>query len=280
MKNNMLIKYNVLVLGTLLMAACSSQPAQNDNTTVTDSIQVITSDYSQTTSDVSESASPRMTSKGVIESEQDVPVFSRMSSVIQRLSIHEGDRVSAGQTLVLLDSIQQSHNVQLYSTQYESAKFQYKSILAGQGYDDNKEDLIPEHIKKAARTRSQLDLYQVQLEDAKTLLSYTKIKAPVSGIVTDLRVACYDLAQEGNPLFRIVNPNQLVVNFTILESELSHFSVGTEVRVTPIAYPDEVHKATVLSISPKVDVSGMVRVKARITDTTHLLVGMSALVAI
>lgn len=222
----------------------------------------------------------RMTSKGIITSEHDVPVFSRMSSVITRLDIKEGDRVKAGQTLVWLDNTQASYNVKQGQTQVEQAKFQYQTILVGQGYEADKEQLAPEHIRKAARTRSSLDLYELQLENARTMLGYCQISAPVSGVVTDKKVFRYDLAREGNPLFRIIDPEHLNISFTILESELKRFSVGTKVKVTPIAYADEVHKATVTMISPKVDENGMIRIKARIEDPTHLLVGMSALVAL
>lgn len=258
------------------MVSCVSTQPQSD--IVTTIPEQSSQAAPQQTKETVTAESVSRTSKGLIVTEHDVPVFSLLSSVILELNVHEGDRVKKGQTLVRLDSKEMENQVNIAQSQLDQAYFQYQTILVGQGFTIEEEHKVSEKVRKAARVRSSLDLFGNQLNSAKLHLSYCDIKAPISGVVTDISAFQYDLAEEGTALFHIIDMDNLAVKFSILESELRHISVGKKVIVCPIAYPGKEYVAEVVSISPNVDASGMIRIKAHMLDTSGIMVGMSTFV--
>lgn len=219
-------------------------------------------------------------SKGVIQSVVDVPVYSLVTSVVTDMKVHLGQQVKAGQLLVTLNSTEIENRISLSQSEIQQAQFQYESILVGQGYDIDKPNAIPDKILNAARIRSSLPVYEEQLKINRQQLEYCYIKAPVSGVVSDVAIHQHDLAQQGVPLFRIIDPGHLRVEFTILESEVCRFKVGSTVNVSTLAYPHEVHKATVTDIKPKVETTGMLFLRASLEDNLHLMPGMTAMVTL
>lgn len=219
-------------------------------------------------------------SKGVIESEIEVPVYSLLTAIVTGVNVKQGQEVKAGQLLITLDSSESLNQINLCQSQIQQAQFQYESIIVGQGYDTDYPAAIPEKIMKAARIRSSLPVYEEQLKIYRQQLEYTNIKAPVSGVVTEVNIHQHDLAQQGVPLCYIIDPDNLRVTFTVLESEIRKFQVGAIVKVTTVSYPDEVHQAKITEIKPKVEETGMIVVRAALEDSKHLMTGMTALVSI
>lgn len=217
-------------------------------------------------------------SKGVIQSVVDVPVYSLISSVVTGVNVRQGQTVKAGQLLVSLKSTEIENEIAICKSQIQQAQFQYESIIVGQGYEIDNPQLIPEKIKKAARIRSSLSLYEEQLKILQQQLGQCKVHAPVSGVVSDVAIHKHELAQQGVPLCRIIDPNHFHVDFTILESEVSQFHVGSVVSVTTLSYPQEEHTARVTGIKPKVEDTGMIFIRATIEDHVHLMAGMTAFV--
>ena len=219
-----------------------------------------------------------LASKGIIQSVTDVPVYTLLTSIVTDLNVKEGQRVQQGQLIATLHQYEIQTQLQRINSEIASARFQYETILVGQGYDPQHEENIPAKIVDAARIRSSLSMYENELELLNKQLEFTYIKAPVTGVLTDVNLHKHDLAQQGMPLCRIIDPEHLRVQFTILESEISHFTVGTQVKVSTMAYPNEFHDATVTDISPKVEANGMINLKATLADYNHLMTGMTAIV--
>jgi len=218
--------------------------------------------------------------RGSIVSEHDIPVYSRVSSMVEDLYVREGMRVNKGQELVKFDGKEMDINVKLAQNQLDQAFFQYKTILVGQGYDFENEDAIPEHVRKAARVRSSVELCESQLENSRLYRSYCTVTALIGGVVTDLNIHQYDYVKEGTPLFHIVDVDNLSVEFYVLETDLKFFRQGTRIIVHPIADEDISIDAEVYYISQKVNASGMIKIKARLQRFDNPVVGMSVLISL
>lgn len=218
--------------------------------------------------------------RGVIVSEHDIPIYARLSSIVAELYITEGMRVKKGQKLVLFDSNEMDINVKLQQNQLDQAVFQYESILVGQGYLPEKQDDIPENIKKAARIRSSVELCESRLENARLHQSYCTVTAPIGGVVTDMDIHPYDWVKEGTPMFHIVDTDHLSVEFYVLETDLKHFTQGTGILVHPIADEEKTFTAEVFSISRKVNESGLVKIKAGLHEFDNPIVGMNVLISL
>jgi membrane fusion protein (multidrug efflux system) len=78
---------------------------------------------------------------------------------------------------------------------------------------------------------------QAQLDAARLDLSYTSVKAPVSGRVTRKNVQPGQYVQVGQTLMAVV-PTDFWVTANFKETQLTHMRVGQPVEITVDAYPD------------------------------------------
>lgn len=84
-------------------------------------------------------------------------------------------------------------------------------------------------------------------EQAELNLSYTKIKAPQSGVVTNKNLEKGMYVQTGQSLFVLV-PQEVWVVANFKESQVGHMQPGQEVEIRVDAYKDKVFKGKVDSI--------------------------------
>jgi membrane fusion protein (multidrug efflux system) len=78
---------------------------------------------------------------------------------------------------------------------------------------------------------------QADLDYAKLQLSFTTLKAPVSGIVSRRTVELGQYVQVGQPLLAVVNDGDLWVVANYKETQLKKIRVGQPVTITVDAYP-------------------------------------------
>ncbi len=92
---------------------------------------------------------------------------------------------------------------------------------------------------------------KAQLEEAQRQLADTVVKAPFSGIVTDVpATAPGRYLAAATTAFYLVDTDHVWVDAQPKETELTHVRAGQSATVTVDAYPNAVWHATVQSISP------------------------------
>jgi len=224
-------------------------------------------------------AADGFSSKGTIEAITEVPVYSRINEQLVSFDIELGQRIRKGQVVARLSQDDLNDRIARGRAELERAEFQYQAILMGQGYKRNELDQAPEEIKRQARVNSGYNTAQAALQQLEHELSYCTITAPITGAVSRVESTLYSAAMPGVALFYIVDTEHLKVCFDVLENELPRFQTGTPIQVISIAYPSEVHKATVSAISPVVEKNGMVHLEATLTPHPHLMPGMTAIVS-
>ena len=92
--------------------------------------------------------------------------------------------------------------------------------------------------KTAARERAALDLAR------------TTVRAPVDGVVVNLRVQQGEQVKAATPLFALVVVSRPWVEANFKETELTHVQVGQKATVVLDTYPDTTWEAVVESLSP------------------------------
>jgi len=92
--------------------------------------------------------------------------------------------------------------------------------------------------KTAARERAALDLAR------------TTVRAPVDGVVVNLRVQQGEQIKAATPLFALVVVSRPWVEANFKETELTHVKVGQKATVVLDTYPDTTWEAVVESLSP------------------------------
>ncbi|MGD9885080.1 HlyD family secretion protein [Reyranella sp.] len=92
--------------------------------------------------------------------------------------------------------------------------------------------------KMAARERAALDLAR------------TTVRAPVDGVVVNLRVQQGEQVKAATPLFALVVTSRPWIEANFKETELTHVRVGQKATVVLDTYPDATWEAVVESLSP------------------------------
>jgi len=257
----------------MLAASCTEKSAQSAVTYETQSTE-----QSQTATMMQKAKQSMLVSKGVIRSENEIKVYSRLVGQLNEVKILEGRKVRKGEEIFSLDDWELKSKVLLSESELERAKLRMEEILVSQGYKRDQFSSVPAKIVEYARIKSGMNVCERELEISRAKLSMASIKASVSGVVTGVNAISYAFVEPGETLCTIVDPAHLIVEFSILESELKKFVVGTKVEVRSIAYNEEVHKAVVRSIGSVVGEDGMIKVIAVMQDCNNLLPGMTAIV--
>lgn len=266
------MKYLQLLSAAMLAVACGSNQERRPAEPVEAAAPVVESVASP------EEARKVLVSKGIVRSANEVKVFSRIEGQLLDVKLIEGTSVRAGEPLFRLDDWELKGKLEISRTAYEQAQLRMKEILVGQGYKRDHLDEVPEDIKEYARVKSGVNASASDYEFNRSKLEKAVVRAPVSGLVTGINALPYSFVEPGETLCTIVDPKNLIVEFSILETELRRFEKGTVVEVRAIAYNEIQHSATVRTIGTVVDESGMVKIEAVLSDSEHLMPGMTAIV--
>jgi RND family efflux transporter MFP subunit len=126
---------------------------------------------------------------------------------------------------------------------FEKASADYELVLIESG--EKKEEIL-------AATKG-LTQAEIRVKTAKMNLEKTKIKAPFSGIIHDIKVSPQEHVTSGRELFTLVNIDRIRVHAKVLESEIGKMKVGREVDLKFSAYPGRIFKGQVKAISPVIN---------------------------
>lgn len=179
-------------------------------------------------------------------------ISSSMPNRIKQILVDEGQQVSAGQKVVVLDDV----NTFSYETQVNNAKANLQNVQVNY-------DRAVELFKIGGGTKQQVDAMEIQLINAKNALAQaerslrnarenTVLTSPISGVVTARNYDPGDMT--GNlPILTVarVQPVKIVINVT--ESELPKVHKGMPAVITFNTYGDEEFHGTVTTVMPTVD---------------------------
>ncbi|MBK0383107.1 HlyD family secretion protein [Pedobacter sp. SD-b] len=126
------------------------------------------------------------------------------------------------------------------SAQLEAAKAQF---AAAQKQVNTSESQV-------SAANSNISSRTADIDFAKLQLSYTKITAPSSGIVSNKNIQIGQLIQPGQSLFAVVNDNSLYVKANFKETQLEKLKEGQLVDVVVDAYPDVDLKGHIYNFAP------------------------------
>jgi membrane fusion protein, multidrug efflux system len=197
--------------------------------------------------------------------DHEAQVASKTSGVLVKLLVEEGSIVHEGQLLAELDDSTPVAAVAQAEAQMHKADatFAYaeqsiqKQLISKREYDQANFDM---QTQRAA------------LQTAKLQLAYTRIMAPVSGVVAERSVKLGNLVQVNQSLFRIVNMDTLQAVLNVPERQLGILKAGQTVALEADALPGQKFAGNILRIAPVVDpTSGTFRVTCEFRDKSRTL---------
>ncbi len=182
---------------------------------------------------------------GTVEAAQRAAIAAKISGVIVELPVVLGSRVQQDDLLVRIDAQEITARVLQAKAQLAKAR----RNLA------REEKLLRQHASTPETVKAMRDVLAIAeagLREAKSMLAYTIIKAPFSGLITQKIANVGDLATPGMPLLKLENPDHLQVVTAIPESKAREVQLKTRLEVTIPAAAVRV-SGTVTELSPAVD---------------------------
>lgn len=198
----------------------------------------------------------------------EVAVGSRVSGVLRRLHVTVGDRVRAGEPLAELDPTEFEARRRQADASLESARVerdfarqQYERAegLAGGRVITEAELEDAQRAFRAAEAR--VREAEAALQSADIQLGYTRIMAPISGVVASVSTQVGETvaASFAAPTFvTIVDLDRLEVWAYVDETDIGRVEVGQTATFTVDTYPSFEFGATVTAIQPQAEIQNNV----------------------
>jgi RND family efflux transporter MFP subunit len=173
---------------------------------------------------------------GTLRAEHRTEIAARVVAAIVSMGVRAGDRVNKGDVLVRLDNRDLRANLEQARHAVVAAEVNMKN--AERNYERFK-NLKERHVASTREyddAKAQYEASEAQLEQAReavaaaeAMLSYTVIRAPISGIVVDKLMDVGDTTQPGRPILSIYDPSLLRLEAAVPESMAAGLKKGDRI---------------------------------------------------
>jgi RND family efflux transporter MFP subunit len=258
-----------LALSCLLLALTGCSSAKRDRSPAHETVRGVS------LSPVTNSRVPDfIVAVGTVRAAETAQIASQVMGNVNAVNVREGDSVNQGQVLATVDPALAVAGLRraeaaLAAVQHElaaaetessltkstlkrfDALYQRKSV-SPQEYDEVKaryQSALARSEAAQAGTRQA----KAAVAQAQTDFSYTKLRAPFAGLITQRRVDPGSLATPGMPLLTIEARGRYRLEATIDETNLRFVNIGDSVSVVLDARPDQPFTGKVTHIVPAAD---------------------------
>ena len=237
-----------------------------------------------------QSADMQTTYPATINGIQDVEIRPKTSGFLTQICVTEGQTVSAGQLLFVIDN--ETFQAQVRQAQAAVNTAQSQVNTAKLTFENSKQlhenKVIGDYELQTAENnylsaQAQLAQAQAGLASAKEALSYCYVKSPAKGVVGTLPFKKGTLVSGSNVLTHVADISQMEVYFSLTEKDMLTLSKGENgLRGAINAFPAVKlqladgtvygHDGKVVAISGVIDqATGSVQLKAHFPNPEHLL---------
>jgi membrane fusion protein, multidrug efflux system len=212
-----------------------------------------------------ESISSNFQGTAALEAEAVAQVVAKTSGVILSIRVEEGQSVARGALLAQLENDRQrlslaqaSANLRKVQNDLKRQTELFNRKLIGSG--------VFEQLK------FDLETQKASYDIAALELSYTEIRAPISGTVSQRMVKLGNQINVGQALFRIDDFDPLEARVAVPERDMRAIKAGQAVQMLVDAMPGQVFMGSVARVSPVVDPkTGTFDVIAQFQDASQTL---------
>jgi membrane fusion protein (multidrug efflux system) len=194
-----------------------------------------------------------------LEAEKSVEVTARVEGTVGELLVEEGDRVAAGETLLVIDNPALSYRVEQAAAQTAQLQSSYRRL----------EQMHAEDLASA----EELEVARASYEDAAATeglaqldLEYTRVAAPFAGVVTERLVDLGQNLSAGQALYRLADVTPLRARVHVPSRQFRELKVDQQVEL--VLDSDGTALTGIIElISPVIDpTSGTIKVTVEVTD--------------
>ncbi|MEO0457889.1 MAG: efflux RND transporter periplasmic adaptor subunit [Cyanobacteria bacterium P01_A01_bin.114] len=285
-----------------------SKPAAEPAAEATAAGQSVTVGRAQTTS-ISQTVTPPDSEVQAFDLLNVSPSVSGLQ--IQEMRVREGDTVTQGQVLAVLDDAvlqsqiaqaeanlaqaeaqvrqEQAERAQAEATAQEAeSNFERYQSLFEQGAVSEEQlvsfrtqvvtarEAVQVAIANIASAQATVDSRVAAIAQLQTQLAQTRILAPANGMIAERQATVGDTSSTGDPLYSLIQDNALELAVQLTAAQLPKVSVGAPVQITSPSDPQLQLQGSVRSIEPLVnDQNRQAVAKISLPASNRLRVGMA-----
>ncbi|WP_439131930.1 efflux RND transporter periplasmic adaptor subunit [Polaribacter sp.] len=270
----------ILGLTILLITSCNSDKVDNTKQENLPAIRVKAKTVK------GNAANLFISTNGKVQAINSADLSTRIMGFIDKVDIKVGDKVQKGQLLIAINNAdlqakkaQVEANILKAKTGLKNAEKdfkRFKNLIAQNSISQKEMDDMTAQYKMA---KANLQAVEQMKNEITAQFTYTNIRAPFSGVVTNLYVDKGTMANPGMPLVSVEEDTGFEVITMVPESEISKISKGIAVDVL-IKSLQKTVKGKVVEVSSSSKNTGsqyLVKVQLEVTNTP-ILSGMFATV--
>lgn len=230
----------ILILGLMTLSGCDDKSSARKHRTQATNVHA--------TQVVRQGLTEQQLITGTIEALSTVKIFNQESGSIKSLPYYPGDSVKKDELITVLDDAILIREFEKARAQHRQAKLDLKRIKR----------LIPRKLASNEQlSRAQTLVEQSGAEENlfKTRLSYSKIRAPITGVITQRLSEVGDVVSLHSHILSIADISKLKVTLSLSELTISQLQEDMAVSIRVDALGDTKFTGKILRIHPTIDAS-------------------------
>lgn len=239
--------YIITVVISVMMASCGSRLQQEEKDIDTGFSKEFLQNI-ETVAVTEQNIERQLKLTGKVEYDPDriVHYIPLVSGVVESTHFSLGDKVSKGQTMVVIRSVELSAmyaekqsleaEIKILNRNLESTHSMYKDNLSSQKELMEAQERLKQAEADLEKVKSNLSLYGLPGTDGTFM-----IKSPMNGFVIDRNIAPgTQVNTDGDPLFTVADISKVWITANVYAGNLAFIKQGIPVDIRTSAYPDEI----------------------------------------
>lgn len=202
---------------------------------------------------------------GTIQARQAADAVWETGGIIADVQVRNGQRVQKGQVLAVLENRKEKLQLEKAKIALKEKQISYESESLGA--DSLRQQYLEYHTGLA--------MTEVSLEEAELAFEQTTLRAPISGIISDLALSAGTKVKAGETFCYLWDPQQMELLGYVMETQLASLKEGQQAVVSPLGSTEE-YEAQVEEINTRVNEHGLVQVYLGLQEAKGLLPGRNA----
>lgn len=200
----------------------------------------------ETTTVIQGDVSSFYSTTATLEAPLEANVVTRISGLIESINVEEGDRVTKGQLLAVIDAKRQRYDLARSQAEVEIIQQELNRLKKMSNKEFISADSMAKLEYNLQAAIAKRDLAALQVEES-------MVRSPIDGVVAKRFVKQGNMAKEFDDLFYVVNQDELYGIVHLPEIQLNSLRLGQDAQLFINKQSENSIDAKVLRISPIVD---------------------------
>lgn len=231
---------------------------------------------------------PQLHFSGSLDPEWQAQVAAKVDGRLEKVYVHEGDRVEKGQVLAILEQMDTDANLLSAKGSYLDAQTslrkaetdlaRYEKLYATGAVS---QQVVDDYRFARDNAAAKLEAARGSLQGMESKAAGTVVTAPADGIVAKRFYQEGYYAKAGTPLFAIADISMLKTTIHIPEGQVTGVRVGNEADIALPAYPGKKLVGKITRIAPVADLPAHTfAAEVSVDNSEGLLAGVYANVSL